>query len=41
MDIIFLTHREDRAALSLKKKIEHQYGWRCIVPTYKQKEQLE
>ncbi|MDR3442964.1 MAG: MBL fold metallo-hydrolase [Legionella sp.] len=36
----FVTHGEPEAALSLKTKIETELGWNCIVPLYKQTEQL-
>lgn len=36
----FITHGEEEAALSLKQKMESELGWTCIVPEYKQTEQL-
>ncbi|MCX7115810.1 MAG: MBL fold metallo-hydrolase [Gammaproteobacteria bacterium] len=36
----FITHGEPAAALSLKQKIEAAYAWDCVVPEYKQTEQL-
>jgi hypothetical protein len=28
------------AAISLKQKIEKQFGWECNIPTYRQTEEL-
>lgn len=36
----FITHGEPEAALSLKHKIQTELGWSCIIPQYKQVEQL-
>ena len=36
----FITHGEPESALSLKHKIESKLGWSCIIPQYKQTEQL-
>ena len=30
----FITHGNNEAALSLKEKIEQQFGWKCSVPEY-------
>ncbi len=37
---VFITHGEPRAALSLKEKIEKEFGWTVIVPDYLQSEEL-
>jgi metallo-beta-lactamase family protein len=37
---IFITHGEPDAANSLKQKIEEQYDWPCVVPSYLQTEIL-
>jgi metallo-beta-lactamase family protein len=36
----FITHGEPEASLSLKTKIEAELGWDCIIPHYKETEQL-
>lgn len=36
----FVTHGEANAANSLKEKIKKQFRWSCIVPRYKQQEEL-
>lgn len=36
----FITHGEPVASSALKNKIEEQLGWNCIIPHYKQTEQL-
>ena len=36
----FITHGELEAANALKKKIEEQLGWTCVVPHYQQTENL-
>lgn len=33
---VFITHGELAAATSLKEKIENQFHWHCIIPTYMQ-----
>ncbi len=38
--LVFITHGEFNAATSLKEKIEHQYHWRCVIPTYMQTVEL-
>lgn len=38
---IFLTHGEEKSAFALKEKIEHKFGWECVVPKYLQIEDLE
>lgn len=37
---IFLVHGEPAAAISLKEKIERQYGWQVEIPAYLQKFEL-
>jgi metallo-beta-lactamase family protein len=37
---VFITHGEIDAANALKDKIEHELGWHCIVPKYRQQENL-
>lgn len=36
----FITHGEYNAAYSLKEKIQSQFGWPCLVPSYLQRENL-
>lgn len=37
---IFITHGENKAAESLKEKIEQQYQWNCCIPAYLDEEEL-
>ena len=37
---VFITHGEPAAALSLKEKIEKEFGWTVVVPEYLQSEEL-
>ncbi|MFC7781247.1 MBL fold metallo-hydrolase [Legionella taurinensis] len=37
---VFITHGEHHAALSLKEKIEKQFGFSCTIPSYLQTEDL-
>ncbi len=37
---VFITHGEPEAALSLKKKIEEQFHWECVIPDYMYTETL-
>jgi metallo-beta-lactamase family protein len=36
----FVTHGEPEASLSLKNRIEAELGWNCVVPHYKETENL-
>lgn len=38
--LVFITHGEFNAATSLKEKIEQQYHWHCVIPTYMQTVEL-
>lgn len=33
---VFITHGEHDAAVALKEKIENQFHWHCVIPTYLQ-----
>lgn len=37
---VFITHGEPAAALSLKEKIEQQFSWQCVIPSYGQTKHL-
>ncbi len=37
---VFITHGEPEASLALKKRIDEELGWPCLVPVYLQKEGL-
>lgn len=37
---VFITHGEPRASLSLKEKIEKEFGWTVVIPEYLQSEDL-
>jgi metallo-beta-lactamase family protein len=37
---VFITHGEPKASLSLKEKIETEFGWNVVIPEYLQKENL-
>ena len=37
---VFITHGEPEAAQALKEKIENQWGWTCVIPSYLQEESL-
>ena len=38
---VFITHGDQESTISLKKKIEDAYHWRCIIPEYLQTEKLD
>ena len=37
---LFITHGESNSAESFKQKVEKQFGWQCVVPSYRQIENL-
>jgi metallo-beta-lactamase family protein len=38
---VFITHGEIQSANAFKERVEKQFGWQCVVPSYLQSENLE